>query len=294
MSILLLIIPILMLLMFSLGLDLRPADFLRVVRRPWAAIIGCTAQIVGLPLSAFLVASLMNLPPVPAVGLMLLAACPGGPSSNAFTKLVRGDVALSVTLTAVASVITVITLPVVVNFAMVHWLTADTDLRLGLGPVLGQNTATILFPIGLGMLVRARNERRANALGRVLRKSTLPLLLFMVTVFTVQQRDVLAAGMTSVALAAVALVISAMILGALMGWIGRLKEAERRAVLMEVGMQNAAQAMAVATSPFLLAVAAYAVPAVVYAVVMNLVLLGYFAWLRYRDAALIVGCEQNR
>lgn len=293
-NILLLIIPILMLLMFSLGLDLRPADFLRVVRWPRAALIGLAAQMFGLPLAAFLVALLLGLPPILAVGLILLAACPGGPSSNAFTMLARGDVALSVSLTAVTSVITVLTIPLVVNLAMGYWMAADTSLRLALGPVLGQNAVTILLPVGLGMLVRNRNEDFARRLGNILRKAALPLLLVMIAVFMVQQSAVLAAGLSTVALATFLLIITAMTLGAFLGWIGRLREGERRAIIMEVGMQNAAQAMAIAASPFLLANSVYAIPAVVYAVTMNLVLLSYLAWLRYRTPEAGGACEYSR
>jgi bile acid:Na+ symporter, BASS family len=283
MNILLLIIPILMLLMFSLGLDLRTVDFVRVFRHPRAAMIGFAAQMLGLPVAAFLIASLLGLPSILAVGLILLAACPGGPSSNAFTMLARGDVALSVSLTAITSIITVFTIPFVVNVAMAHWMASDAGLRLALVPVLGQNMVTILFPICLGMLVRAKSEVSAETLSRILRKTALPMLLFMVAIFMVQQRDVLLAGITTVALAAISLILVTMALGGLLGWAGRLRKAARRAILIEVGMQNAAQAMAIAASPFLLANAAYAVPAVVYAVTMNLVLLSYLGWLRCRD-----------
>jgi bile acid:Na+ symporter, BASS family len=283
MNILLLIIPILMLLMFSLGLDLRPVDFLRVMRHPRAAIIGFAAQMLGLPIAAFLIASLLGLPPILAVGLILLAACPGGPSSNAFTMLARGDVALSVSLTAVTSIITVFTIPLVVNLAMAHWMAADAGLRLALAPVLGQNTVTILFPICMGMLVRAKSDLLSKNLSRILRKAALPMLLFMIAIFMVQQRDVLLAGLSTIALAAMSLILITMALGAFLGWAGRLREAARRAILIEVGMQNAAQAMAIAASPFLLANATYAIPAVIYAVTMNLVLLSYLGLLRYHD-----------
>ncbi|MCJ8499193.1 bile acid:sodium symporter family protein [Desulfatitalea alkaliphila] len=293
MNILLLIVPILMLLMFSLGLDLRPADFARVVRGPRAALIGLTAQMFGLPLVAFLVAALLGLPPVLAVGLVLLAACPGGASSNAFTMLARGDVALSVSLTAVTSVMTVLTIPMVVNLAMGHWMTTDAGLRLPLGPVLGQNAVTILLPIGAGMLLRTRRAKLADRWGDLLRKAALPLLLVMIAIFMVQQRAVLLAGVTTVALATLLLIAATMALGAFLGWAGRLRETARRAILIEVGMQNAAQAMAVAASPFLLADGAYAIPAVVYAVTMNGVLLGYLAWLRHRAPKLgmLYGCR---
>ncbi len=285
MNILLVVIPVLVLLMFGLGLDLRPRDFGRVARRPRAAAVGLAAQLLGLPLVAASVATVLDLPAVAAVGLVLLAACPGGASSNAFTMLARGDVALSVSLTAVTSVVTVATIPLVVNLAMGHWLGADPSLRLALGPVLGQNAATILMPIGLGMLLRARRPAVADRLGAGLRRAALPLLLLMIAVFVVRQREVLIASAGSLALATLLLILATMGLGVLLGRLARLGALARRAILVEVGMQNAAQAIAIAASPLLLADFAYAVPAVVYAVTMNVVLLGYLAWLRGRPVA---------
>lgn len=280
MNILFLIIPVLMLLMFSLGLDLRPADFSRVIRWPKAACIGLSAQLIGLPVIAALIAILLNLPPLPAVGLILLAACPGGPSSNAFTMLARGDVALSVTLTAITSIVTILTIPITVNLATGYWMGKEAGLNLAPGPVLGQNAVTILLPIGLGMLLRAKRNSLADTVSPFLRKAALPLLLVMISVFIIQQRDVLAAGVSTIALAAFLLIFLTMSLGLFLGWTARLKEASRRAILIEVGMQNVAQAMAISASPFLMADPVYAIPAVFYAVVMNLVLLGYLAFLK--------------
>ncbi len=291
MNILLVVIPVLVLLMFSLGLDLRPRDFARVVRQPRPVAIGLVAQLVGLPLAAATVATVVGLPPVAAVGLVLLAACPGGASSNAFTMLARGDVALSVTLTAVTSVVTVATIPAVVNLAMGHWLGADPTLRLALGPVLGQNAVTILLPIGLGMLLRARRPGLAGRLGAGLRRAALPLLLLMIAVFVLRQRSVLLASAGSLSLATLLLILATMGLGALLGRLGRLGPPAGRAILIEVGMQNAAQAIAIAASPLLLADFAFAVPAVVYAVTMNVVLLGYLAWVRGRPLAAAVPGE---
>jgi BASS family bile acid:Na+ symporter len=281
-SILLVVIPVLVLLMFGLGLQLHPADFARVVRRPRAAAVGLSAQLLALPLVAAGVAAALDLPPVLAVGLVLLAACPGGASSNAITMLARGDVALSVTLTAVTSVITVATIPVVVNLAMAHWLGTGSDLRLALAPVLGQNTATILVPIAAGMLLRARRRALAVRLAGILRRATLPLLLAMIAVFLIDQRAVLSAVAGRLVLATALLVAGTMALGALLGRLARLQPASGRAILVEVGIQNAAQAMAIAGSPLLLADFAYAVPAVVHVVSMNLAALTYVAWARTR------------
>lgn len=283
MNILIVVVPVLILLMFCLGLELRTRDFTRLAAQLRPVAIGLAAQLLGLPIVATLVAWVLGLPPVAAVGLVLLAACPGGASSNAFSMLARGDVALSVSLTAITSVVTVVTIPVVVNLAMSWWQGADGHLRLAMGPVLAQNAVTILLPIGLGMAVRSRRPQLAGRLLPVLRRSALPLLLLMIVVFVIKQRAVLAVGLPTLAGAVTLLILVAMGLGALLGRAARLATAARRAILIEVGMQNAAQAIAIAASPLLLGDAAYAVPAVVYAVVMNLVLLGYLGWVRAMD-----------
>jgi bile acid:Na+ symporter, BASS family len=283
MNILIVVVPVLILLMFCLGLELRARDFTRLAAQPGPVAIGLAAQLLGLPVIAASLAWVLGLPPVAAVGLILLAACPGGASSNAFTMLARGDVALSVSLTAVTSVVTVVTIPLVVNTAMSWWQGADAGLSLAVGPVLGQNTVTILLPIGLGMAVRSRRPHLADRLLPVLRRAALPLLLLMIVVFVIRQRAVLAAGLPTLAGAVTLLILVAMGLGSLLGRAARLATAAQRAILIEVGMQNAAQAIAIAASPLLLGDAAYAVPAVVYAVVMNFVLLGYLGWVRAQD-----------
>lgn len=284
MNILIVVVPVLILLMFCLGLELRTRDFTRLAAQPRPVAIGLAAQLLGLPVVATLVAWVLGLPPVAAVGLVLLAACPSGASSNAFTMLARGDVALSVSLTAITSMVTVVTIPVVVNLAMSWWQGADGHLRLAMGPVLAQNAVTILLPIGLGMAVRSRRPQLADRLLPALRRAALPLLLLMIVVFVIKQRTVLAAGLPTLAGAVTLLILVAMGLGSLLGRAAQLTTAARRAILIEVGMQNAAQAIAIAASPLLLGDAAYAVPAVVYAVVMNLVLLGYLGWVRAQDS----------
>ncbi len=111
------VLPILTLLMFDLGLALRFEDFGKVFRRPWPIVVALTGQLVFLPAIALGLAYLLKLPPVFFIGLVLIACCPGGSSSNVFSKLANGDVALSVTLTALSSIITLFTIPVIMGWA---------------------------------------------------------------------------------------------------------------------------------------------------------------------------------
>ena len=111
----------LMIIMFGMGLSLIFADFKRVLIFPKAVFIGLVSQIIILPLIGFLIATSLNLSPTIAIGIMLLSACPGGATSNLLTHLAKGDLALSITLTAISSLLSIITIPFIVQFALAHY-----------------------------------------------------------------------------------------------------------------------------------------------------------------------------
>lgn len=147
--------PILIVLMFLLGIDLDKKAFTDVLRKPKAVLLGLAGQIVALPLIASAVAWALKLPPVYFMGLVLVACCPGGSSSNVFSMLAKGDVALSVTLTALSSVITMFTLPVIMEF--VSGTVSDmsgTEINLPVGKLLVQNLVLIFVPMLLGSMFR--------------------------------------------------------------------------------------------------------------------------------------------
>ena len=147
----LIVLPILSLLMFDLGLTLRFDDFALLARRPGAVLVGLAGQLVVLPAIAFGLASLLALPPLYFVGLVLIACCPGGSSSNVFSKLAGGDVALSVTLTALSSIITLFTIPVILGLAVAHsGAEVDGGIQLPVGNLLVQNLVLMALPIALG------------------------------------------------------------------------------------------------------------------------------------------------
>ncbi|MCB0638870.1 MAG: bile acid:sodium symporter family protein, partial [Lewinella sp.] len=140
--------------MLGVGLSLTPADFTRILRYPKAMVAGLTNQVVLLPIIGYLLLFVFELPPAMAVGFMILAACPGGPTSNLITHVARGDTALSITLTAVTSVVTVFTIPLVTNWSLVQFLGESQDIRLPLLPTIGRIIGITLLPVSLGMLVR--------------------------------------------------------------------------------------------------------------------------------------------
>ena len=140
------VLPILTLLMFDLGLALRFEDFGKVFRHPWPIAVALVGQLVFLPAIALGLAYLLKLPPVFFIGLVLIACCPGGSSSNVFSKLANGDVALSVTLTALSSIITLFTIPVIMGWAT-RLVGESVGITLPVGNLIKQNLVLMLLPV---------------------------------------------------------------------------------------------------------------------------------------------------
>ena len=264
------VLPILIVLMFQLGIELDRQAFAGVARRPAAVVAGLLGQLVLLPLIAFGVGLAFRLPSVYFLGLLLIACCPGGSSSNVFSMLAKGDVALSVTLTALSSLITLFTIPLVMGFAArfvaVH---AGAAIELPVGKLLVQNIVLC------GAFFRYWRPRAARHVHDLLGRVAFPALMLLAAVFFVQYASTILENLGVVGLAAGTLILLAMAGGSLLARLFRLRRAVRRTIVIEVGMQNAAQAIAVATSPLIFDSGEMAVPAIVYALVMNVVLLSY-------------------
>lgn len=279
MNSILIILPILTLLMFDLGLSLEFKDFLLVVRRPRAMFAGMLGQLVLLPILAYALVRALGLEPAIAIGVMLIACCPGGSSSNVFSKLAGGDVALSVSLTAVSSVVTLVTMPLIMQWVAAVFGKA-VNISLPVGNLLVQNLVTMLLPILVGIIIRRYLPVAARKISAVLSKLAFPLLMLLAGLFFVGNRESIISNFGVLGLTVTALLLSAIGLAALLCVVFRLARKERRTIVIEVGMQNAAQAIAVATSPFVFNDPAIAVPAIIYALMMNVVLLIYVAAIR--------------
>ncbi|MEQ1888862.1 MAG: bile acid:sodium symporter [Alphaproteobacteria bacterium] len=149
------ILPIvLIIVMFGLGLSLTGADFTRVLRTPRPAIVGILGHAILLPLAAFTVLTVFDFPPMVAGGLVILSACPGGVTSNAVVYAGRGDVALAVSLTAISSVVTVFTIPIVVGFGLTHFAGMDASVNLGFMDTVTRLGSYILLPLFSGMTIK--------------------------------------------------------------------------------------------------------------------------------------------
>ena len=275
------VLPILTLLMFDLGLTLRPSDFVLIAKRPRAVFVGLFGQLVLLPLIAYAIASLFSLPPIFFIGVMLIACCPGGSSSNIFSKLAKGDVALSVSLTALSSVITLFTVPVIMQWVTVH-VGASQGIKLPVGNLLMQNVVTMLVPIILGIMCRMYFTDVAGKMDRVLSKIAFPALMLLAGIFFVQHYDTIVEHFSVLGMCVGLLLLTAVTLSGVGSRCMRLNNKEHRTIVIEVGMQNAAQAIAVASSPFVFNDGRIAIPAIIYALLMNVVLLTYVSIIKVR------------
>ncbi|NNH68433.1 bile acid:sodium symporter family protein [Nocardia uniformis] len=254
--------------MFGLGLSLTVDDFARVARNPKVVAIALACQIVVLPLVAFGLVLLFELPPILAVGMMLLAASPGGATANLFSHLFRGDVALNVSLTAVNSMLSVVTLPLMVNFALGYFEPVDDTGAVGLqfGKVL-QVFLLVLVPVIVGMVLRRIATSFAERMDRPVRIASAAILVFVVVVGVAAERSNVSDYVIDVGAITALFCLVSLTAGY---WIPRrLGIAPRQAIAcsMEVGIHNSAIAITIAIS--VLGSTEMAVPAAVYAVTMS-------------------------
>ncbi len=270
------VMPILIVLMFLLGTELNKEAFVNVARHPKAVALGMTGQIVLLPAIAFALAWLLEVPPVYFMGLVLIACCPGGSSSNVFSMLAKGDVALSVTLTAVSSIVTLFTLPVIMELTS-HIVShnAGISIELPVGKLLVQNIVLLFVPLMAGWLFRRWMPILAEKVSKVLNKLAFPALMTLALLFFLQYTQEIIDNFRLIGMACGLLILASMACSSLLSRIGKLTDAVRRTIVIEVGMQNAAQAIAIATSPFIFNSGEMAIPAIIYALLMNVILLLY-------------------
>lgn len=278
------VIPILVVLMFLLGTELNREAFIGVAKAPLAVITGMTGQIILLPLIAFATAWALDLSPTYFMGLMLVACCPGGSSSNVFTMLAKGNVALSVTLTALSSIITLFTLPVIMaytaQFVSMH---SGEAIVLPVGKLIMQNIVLLFVPMLMGVLLRKASPKAAYKVNRVLGKCAFPALMTLALVFFLQYTQEIIDNIAVLGTAAALLILLAMACSSLLSHATGTDTAVRRTIVIEVGMQNAAQAIAIASSPIIFNSGEMALPAIIYALLMNVILLTYVYAIKKRE-----------
>ncbi|MBW4548711.1 MAG: bile acid:sodium symporter family protein [Symplocastrum torsivum CPER-KK1] len=250
------------LVMLGMGLTLLPEDFQRVTRYPKAVAVGLVSQLVFLPIIAFLVASIVPMRPEMAVGLMVLALCPGGPSSNMITYLAKGDVALSVTLTALSSAITVFTIPIFANLSLQYFAGQSAAIALPVGQTMLQIFAIALVPVGLGMLIRQQFPNLARRLEKVANRLAIGFLALIILAIIIHEWNRLPTFIAQVGIGVVLLNVISMASGFGLGKLLNLKFPQQICIAIEVGIQNATLAIAITAG--LLNNPDLAIPAAIY------------------------------
>ena len=263
--------------MFALGLGLTLDDFARVARQPKDFLVGALSQIVLLPLVAFALVSVWTLPPELALGVMIIAAAPGGVTSNILTAFARGDVALSISLTAVISLLSVVTIPLVVVVAYAQLIGGDA------GDVSVTSTAISVFlivtvPVILGLLVRRFAEGFAIRLEPAARQISAVLFVLVLAGAIFQERNNIANYFAQAGLVTLALNVAMMVLAYALARLFASGLRQRIAISIECGLQNGTLAIAVAALLFGGGLAA--VPAATYSLIMFATALVFIAFLR--------------
>lgn len=258
--------------MFGLGLTLRVSDFTRVAKQPKAVIIALAAQLILLPAICFGLVVLFQLPPILAVGMLLLAASPGGTTANLYSHLFRGDVALNITLTAVNSVIAVFTLPVIYSLATLAFMPDGSELGLQFSKVV-EVFVIVLGPVALGMLVRRWKPGFADAMDRPVRIASVIILAVVIAGAIVANLDILLANFAQLAGITSLFCLLSLTIGYLVPRLFRVERRQAIASSFEIGIHNGTLAIVIAQT--VLGSIELSLPAAVYSVLMFFIALGF-------------------
>ncbi len=251
--------------MIGLGLELTPKDFTRVTKQPKAVLIALFCQLVILVSIAFIICKVLALPPLLAVGLMLLAASPGGSTANLFSYLFKGDIALNITLTAINSVIAAFTLPLIVNFAIQHFMNDGQEISLQFSKIL-QVFAIIIIPVGIGMLIRHYAPHFTEKLNKPLRIFAVSFLILIIIGAITKERHQILEYLAQVGLATVLFCLCSLLIGYFVPRLLGINSAQARACAFEIGIHNSTLAMTIALT--VMASSTVAMPAAVYSIFM--------------------------
>ena len=269
--------------MLSLGLGLEVADFRRVLTRRHAFAIGALSQVVLLPIAAFLIVNLFSLPPEIAVGVMLLSFCPGGVTTNILSKLAKGDVALSVSLTAVISLLSIVTVPFLAAWSINYFMGNEApDVSIA-GLAIALFLITTL-PVAIGVSLRHFARGFAERLDGPLSKAAVVLFVLIVIAALAGNWQFFVDNFASMGAALVTMIIALLLIGLGLARAAGLSPEEARAISIETGIQNSTLGITLAalitgtTTGF----SPLAVPAAVYGITMYIVVAPFILWLRSR------------
>lgn len=265
--------------MFGLGLDLTPADFARVARRPRAAGVALGCQLLLLPAICFALVLMFRLPPILAVGMLLLAASPGGTTANLYSHLFRGDVALNISLTAINSVIAVVTLPVITNLAIAWFQPGDLSVGLQFRKTL-EVFLIVLAPVALGMTVRALKPGFAAAMDKPVRIASVAILVLVIAGSVASSFDLLASNVLLLGGVAATFCVLSLAVGYVVPRLLQIDRPQAVASAFAVGIHNATLAIVIAQG--VLQQPEMSLPAAVYGVLMFPIAALFGLWITRR------------
>lgn len=251
--------------MFGLGLSLTLGDFARVGKHPKAVVVALVCQLVLLPAVCFALVLAFQLPPVLAVGMLLLAASPGGTTANMYSHLFRGDIALNISLTAINSVISVFTLPIIVNLALGYFEPGGGQVGIEFVEAL-KVFAIVLIPVAIGMLVRRWRPSFAAAMDRPVRIASILILAIVIVGAVMQNREALVDNFAGLAGITVVFCLVSLTIGYWIPKLLRVEKSQAIASSFEIGIHNATLAIVIAQS--VLGSFEMSLPAAVYGVLM--------------------------
>jgi BASS family bile acid:Na+ symporter len=235
--------------MLGMGMTLVAADFARIVKYPKAVFIGLTNQLIFLPIIGYTLAVVFKVEPVLAVGVMVLAACPGGVTSNLVTQLCKGNIALSVTLTAIASFVSILSIPFILSYSIDHFgAGSDADIQLPVLDTILQIMVITVIPIGIGMIIRKYKTAFANRMEKPMRKASTIIFILVFIAVIAANFDKMEEAMRSVGLLTLILNLSTMLLGYLTSRLFKLDLKNAISITVESGIQNGTLAFVVATT----------------------------------------------
>jgi BASS family bile acid:Na+ symporter len=252
--------------MWGMGLSLTLDDFRRVLKNPKAILIGILNQLIMLPLIGFLILKIIPTNPEIAVGIMLLAACPGGPTSNLLSLLAKADTALSVSLTAITSLVTIFTIPFIVNFGLEQFAGAGQDIRLDVIDTIKTMFIVVLLPMIIGMVINAKFPAFSEKMAKPVRIIAVVLLALIIVGIVVKEKDHIVGYFAQAGIAALLLNVGTMAFGFLTARLLQLNRAQAFTISIESGIQNGTMALAISVT--LLNNAAYGIAPAVYSLIM--------------------------
>lgn len=256
----------LVIIMLGMGLSLVTDDFKRIFVYPKAIFVGLTNQLIILPLIGFAIASIFPLKPEIAIGVMILAACPGGPTSNLIAHLARGDTALSVSLTALSSFVTLLTIPFIVNFALIRFLEEGQMIRLDVVDTIIRIFIIIIIPVCIGMIIRRYKEGFAKRMEKPVRTASGIVIALVIIGIVVKEKENFISYFQQAGIVALLLNVATMAVGYYSSKLFKITDKRSISISIESGIQNGTLGITIAV--VLLGNTAFAITPAVYSLIM--------------------------